>query len=449
MIDPQEMLRIRWNANLRRGADGAPLVNPLFVAEHGPGIQIADVRQRENATGVLGHIPGSVFLDEEQLLQHAGDMDAPLVLVSATGAAAADVARRLEDQGVRNIAAMTGGIAEWRALGLSTSRDSAGVQEQLHSTSDDGPESGPITRERVLNHVGDARSVRWIKLASIFAHGRVSCIDGRDERGVIGAPGGDAGEFLLLLGAIEKATGQELDDETVAGGLLARLDTFGHFCMHTDVHAFETFASALSADQRLEAAVANLEQPEEWAEFLHQSAPELRDALLEHLVDPAHIGCGHIRLMLQHSDEYGIRRDLVLSFLRAFYRLWWEGAPELQLTTLPGGHGECAVVNARLSEEVWSLTRVPLVSPECGGQQMFVNHPDISNFLRQATVKSLVSGDGPLSMDPALQDKLQATVDELAAQQFGVTAGYLANGLPIFEVVFGKDGSIDVQGDSA
>ena len=40
------------------------------------------------------------------------------------------------------------------------------------------------------------------KLTSMLAHARISCIDGRDERCVVGAPGGDGGEFLLVLAAI-------------------------------------------------------------------------------------------------------------------------------------------------------------------------------------------------------------------------------------------------------
>ena len=264
----------------------------------------------------------------------------------------------------------------------------------------------------------------------------------------MGVPGGDAGEFLLFLAAVEQTTGREMDDDTVTQGLLARLDLLGHFCMHTDVHAFEALVGALSADQLTQSAVSGLQQPEEWARFLHDPAPDLQEVLLRHLVDPAHIGCGHIRLMLQHSDEYGIRKELVVSFLRAFYHLWWAGSPELDLTTLPGDHGEGAVVNICLADDVWSLTRVPLVSPECGGEQMFVNHPDIANYLRKAIVRHLASSDGPLSVEPAQQGKLQETVDGLAARQLGATAGYLAKGLPVFEVVFAKDGSFDVRGDS-
>jgi hypothetical protein len=148
--------------------------------------------------------------------------------------------------------------------------------------------------------------------------------------------------------------------------------------------------------------------------------------------------------MLQHSAEYGTRRELVLSFLRAFFRLWWEGAPETELVVLPGDHREAAVLNVRLAEEVWGLSRVPLISPACGGRQMFVNHPDVASFLRRATVQALVRGGGPLSVGTVQEDMLQAAIDELAARQLGVTIGYLAKGLPVFEVVFAADGSFDV-----
>ncbi|MHC4954638.1 MAG: rhodanese-like domain-containing protein [Planctomycetota bacterium] len=428
------MLLMRWNANCTRDADGAPLIPPLFVAEQGPGVQIADVRARGEATGVLGYVPGSAFPGVDRLEQLAIDMDdaTPLVLVCANGETSAAIARRLEEKGVQNIAAMAGGIAAWRALRLFTSRDPEGAGENLDRTTTAPAESGPVTLERVRAHMGDPRTVRWIQLASMLAHGRVSCIDGRDERGVIGSPGGDGGEFLLCLAAIERVTGRTLDDATVARGLLAHIDTFGDFYMHTDVHAFEALTDAMRADPRLEPDVQDLTRPDDWYEFLRTAAPPLRDPLLEHLLEPAHVGCGHIRLMLQHSEDYGTRRELVVAFLRAFFRLWWDGAPELTLTALPGDHDEGAVVNVRLAEDVWGLSRVPLVSPACGGQQMFVNHPDVSSL--------------PLSVEQSQEAILQEAINALAAQQLSMTAGHLAKDLPMFDVIFSQDGSFVVRG---
>jgi rhodanese-related sulfurtransferase len=425
---------------------GAPLVPPLFVAEHGLGVRIADIRPRHEATGALGYIPGCVFLDIGALERLSEDDDAsPLVLVCGDGAAAAKAALRLEAAGTRHVAAMSGGVAAWRARDLYTSRDPAGVHGTPFREPDADADAGPITLERVRDHVGDPRSVRWIRLLSLINHSRLSCIDGRDERAIVGSPGGDGGEFLLLLGALEALTGQRLDDETVARGLLAHLDAFGRFYMHTDMHALDALSGALRADPRLEPAVAGLTQPEEWSGFLRRPAPELRPLLLDYLVDPAHIGCGHIRLMLQHSDEYGVRKEIVLAFLRAFFRLTWEGAPELGLSVLPGDHDEAAILSVSLEEQVWALSRVPLIAPSCHGRQMFVNHPDVSSYLRRATVRSFVRHAGHSSVEPGMEPSLLEAAEELAKRQLGVTAGHLAKGLPIFDAVFAGDGSFEVR----
>jgi len=275
MVAAAELLLMRWSAHLVRGPHGEPLIPPLFVAEQGAAVRIADIRERDAATGVLGYIPGSVFPGLEGLERLVRDPipNSPIVLVGANEGDAGMVARRLEELGVTHVAAMAGGLAAWRALGLSTSRDPAGVRTAPNRAPEPSGDSGPLTLEQVRAHVGDPRSVRWIKLASMIAHGRVSCIDGRDERGVIGSPGGDGGEFLLTLTAIERTTGKTLDEETVADGLLSQLDTFGDFYMHTDLLAFEALTSALRADPRLRDATTGLTRPEEWAEFLRSLPP--------------------------------------------------------------------------------------------------------------------------------------------------------------------------------
>ena len=61
------MLLLRWGENVTRDSDNAPLVSPAFIADQGPGVQIADIRPREAATGVLGYIPGSLFSGIAQL----------------------------------------------------------------------------------------------------------------------------------------------------------------------------------------------------------------------------------------------------------------------------------------------------------------------------------------------------------------------------------------------
>lgn len=446
MLTSSALLRHRWRVHLERGLLDAPLISPLFVAEQGPAVQIADIRDPGEAIGVLGYVPGSCFPGIQGLesLQRDAE-DPPLVLVSATGNSAAVVARRLELAGQRHVAAMQGGVTAWRGLGLSTSRDPEGITTELLAAPEVQAAGGPLTADLVRAHIGDPRSVRWIKLPALISHGRLSCIDGRDERGVIGAPGGNGGEFLLTLAAIEATTGEALSPEAVEAGLLSHIDTFGNFHVHTDVTAFEALIADLETLPELQETAADLSGIEEWSAWLRNAPAELHEDLLARLLEPAHIGCGHIRLMLERSDRYGIRRELVESFLRTFYRVWWAGAPELSLSVLPGDHSEGAVVNVRLAAETWGLSRVPLISPACAGRQIFVNHPDISAYLRHRTVELLTRENGPLAVGPALATQLQDAFDELAARQLSATAEALAKDLPIFDVVFSGDGAFEVR----
>jgi len=436
------IVRQRWDRYLNRDENGAPFLSPLFVLEQGTGVSVIDLRSSDDATGVLGYVPGSVFMSAESV---ARDLPAgsPLVFVSRTGKEAAQVALKLEQAGWPQVAAMAGGLVAWRKLGLKTSRDPTGIRKQpyaVHAAGDEG-----ISLARVEEHIGDPRNVRWMKLASMVSYGSFSCIDGRDERGVVGTLGGDAGEFLLSLAALERATGTLLDEVTVSRALEAHTDAFGRFYMHTDAGAFERLVAALRGDPRLAANVDDLELDEDLVDLLRHPEPGLWESLLEHLVEPDHIGCGHLRLMLQHSDEYGIRRDLVVFYTRAFFRQWWDGTPELSLTILPGEHEEAAVLNIRLDEEIWGVTPIPLVSPTYRGRQMFVNHADVTSYLRDLVVRFHSEGLGGVNVPADSEWDLREALRDLGVQQLTTTLGYLAKGLPIYDVVFARDGSFTVR----
>jgi hypothetical protein len=215
--------------------------------------------------------------------------------------------------------------------------------------------------------------------------------------------------------------------------------------MHTDGHAFDALTESVRADSRLQAMVAHISEPEDWGRFLIRPPEEALDALEEHMTNPAHVGCGHLRLMLEHSDDYGIRCELVVSFIRAFCRLWWAGAPELSLSLLSGGHQEGAVVNVRLEEDLFGLSRIPLLSPACGAGQMFVNHPGVSSYLRQAVVEFHKRGLGGLMMDDGQGGDFEAAFGELAERHIERTVGTLAQGLPVYDIEFSRDGSFDVR----
>lgn len=241
-IPPAErMFRVNWAGNLTRSPAGHPMVTPHFAAKQGRRVRLVDLREEADLVGPLGHVPGSDWVPESraQSLRLRVDEDEPLILLSDDGERAGAVARELERAGLRFVAAMIGGVRAWKDLGYSTSRDRSALERRdvlrravVHPL----PAGERLQRHHVEEHVGDPTSVRWIKLAALLVHGRLSCVDGRDDAGVLGTPGGDAGELVLALSAAEKLTGRALSQPQIDALLRRRLDALGRFYLHTDVH---------------------------------------------------------------------------------------------------------------------------------------------------------------------------------------------------------------------
>ena len=124
--------------------------------------------------------------------------------------------------------------------------------------------------------------------------------------------------------------------------------------------------------------------------------------------------------------------------IRAAIHLRWQGLQELEVTPLPGGHGEGAVLNVRIAEPMHPFAYVPLIAPSIAGRQLFVNHPDVATYLRRELARWLV-----LQVDlfaPPEAKALFEAMDALHSVQLGHTLGALAPGLPVFDVVVRRDG---------
>lgn len=452
------LTRTNWISRLTRTESGVPIQTPSFVVEQGRVVEIVDLRDAEELTGPLGHIPGArwvPFADVERIAQILPP-SALVLLVSRTGERSAIAARLLEERGMTFVASMAGGMLAFRNAGFTTTRDESFRERTLETLTWDpsvisagqsathSDASAPLTLETIRAHVGDQRSVRWVKMATFLVHGKISCVDGRDDHGVVGTPGGDAGEVLLALAATEQVTGRPIEKATLARILRHYIDTFGHLYLHTDTHALNRFILSMRADPRLADELPPREtQGPGWRKFMSKPPEKLWPLLLEHLVIPDHVGCGHLRLMMQNATEYGVRATLVEAFLREYYTMRWSGAAEAEFVVLGGGHQEGAVVSVRLAEELWPFTQVPLVSPACGATQMFVAHPDVAMFLRRqiAAFMTLQRETGLVRTD---RERVLDRMTALAENQLKSTLGRLAKGLPHYVVRFEENQTFTV-----
>ena len=255
------LFRVNWIAALERSPSGAPVVSPEFVAAQGRGVRLIDVRDEAELNGALGHIPGSdwVPLAEVEAVAAKLHRDEPLIFIARTDERSKAAAQILEKKGMRLVAAMSGGLVSWKALGFATTREGRIVHHRGELRKVDPPVDEPsrhLTLDDVHHHIGDPFAVRQMKFAAMLLHGRLSCVDGRDDSGVVGTPGGDAGEFLLALSALERITGHELDDVVVGKLLRRRLDVFGRFYLHTDITGGNALVKALRADRRVDPLLA-------------------------------------------------------------------------------------------------------------------------------------------------------------------------------------------------
>ncbi len=445
----ERMFRVNWVANLRKTPSGVPFLSADFTAKQGRKVRVIDVRTAEELTGALGYIPGSdwVPLDRISTLPDRVGKDDPVILISGGEERAHDAAARLAKAGMRFVAFMVGGVMSWRDLGYSTTRDPSILdRENVIRSIDDVTEAPPdvITSEDVMKHVGDRLSVKWIKLPALLVRGLVSCVDGRDDSGVVGSPGGDAGEMLVGLRALEKMLHRELSESDVGTLLRRRLDVFGRFYMHTDLDASNATIQAIRADARFEHYLDRVSDTLEWRKFLASPPREVQNALLEHSLEPMHIGCGHLRLSLTDSRAYDTREGLVASLLKCFNQKRWAGAPELEVVALAGGHTERAVINVRIGGPLTPFSRIPLVSPAVGGAQVFVHHPRVTSYLRRQLAQFLaMQTDIVTSSIDA--DELHLEMERLGALQLGKTLGALAKGLPIYDVTFHGEEGFEVR----
>jgi rhodanese-related sulfurtransferase len=436
--------RAAWRKALKRDSSGQPYVSVEFVAQRGRAVRLIDVRSKQELLGPFGHIPAVTHMPLKELtsVPDVLESDTCVVLISNEGTRAALGARLLESLGMPYVAALEGGMRAWKQLGFCARRDEQTYRAVLNKIprglTRDGQLLASHTDEAlsasdVEAHLGSPTSIRWVKLATFLLHGKRSCVDGRDEAGVIGTPGGDAGEFVLALASIERVRGALLTAEEVHRLLERYLDVFGRFYMHTDTHATEHLIESLNADEQLATSMTSVKNLEAWHQWLDNPPLEQREALLTHLCAVPHMGCGHLKFVMSDEEHYSVRPELTEHFLRAFHHLRWAGAPEIEWVMLGGDHAERAVLSIVTEGELKSWTRVPLISPQVAGQQVFVNHPQVSNLFR-AELASFLCFEG--IVPPEKEERLLEEMCSLAGTQAGHTLNRLAKGLPLFEVRF-------------
>lgn len=108
--------------------DWAPLVytfagfweiDPQWLEDHLPAVQVVDVREPDEFTGPLGHLPGAMPIPLGELAARTGEIarDRPVVTVCRAGGRSAQANVILLKAGFDAVANLGGGMLRWRAEG--------------------------------------------------------------------------------------------------------------------------------------------------------------------------------------------------------------------------------------------------------------------------------------------------------------------------------------------
>ncbi len=263
----------------------------------------------------------------------------------------------------------------------------------------------------------------------------LSCVDGRHAQDIVGAPGGNAGELVLLLTAAYDQLSKRAE-VSVEETFVAYLRAFGRFYLHSDTHA----AGNLIVQLRGEGACglpAEQAGKEALEAFLRHPPVALRPRIEQLLVAPEHVGCGHLQLMLRAPGRYGVRRPVVEAVIRSFYRALWREDVGAHFVLLEGSHQEQAVAVVEEPDGVDDATPLPALNDAHLGQNAFVYHPAAVRFVREKSTRWLAARllpEADAAERTALTEELLDTVTILGARGLAATLESLAKDLPLVNV---------------
>lgn len=286
----------------------------------------------------------------------------------------------------------------------------------------------------------DLKNLNWTTIAEIESAGKLSCIDGRHTNCVVGAPGGNIGEFILILSAAEHLTNIEFTSNQLEQLLVNYASTFGQFYMHTDTHAVREVLQTISNDSEL-AHWANDYQGDADSFFTDISTLDKAkaDLLIPYLLMPQHIGCGHIKLLATHPDQYQVRPQLVTQIIKSFFRLMWLGNKRMHWEMLDGDHHEKQVVVIDHEQDLESESVVPFAC-HSDNEQQFVHHSAARRFFHKRDAMFIRNFMSYLDLaSPSLVDFIRE-IEKQADLQLNHTLNALAKDLPVIRMVVEGNG---------
>jgi len=274
-----------------------------------------------------------------------------------------------------------------------------------------------VSAEDLEAYLSQTATLEWAHVNQFF----FSSLDGRNDEKILGAAGGDMGEFIHALEAYTQVTGATLSLEDVDNLLtrLLKVMSRNKFFYETDDKAYRKLALATGC-QNLH--IANVGDKRKKQAILDQFASE---DLPEYLGDP------YIKFLAENVKATGVRREYIVYAIQAFHMNLWRNHIEQQTLCyleVKGRIDPKALIHVKTPGYCVDQGLAPLISSQICAGQTFVEHTDAVKLFRRELVNLVTKpGDNP-------QDVL-ALFNTLAQ-------GNLAkfwdtfHGLPVFTITF-------------
>lgn len=300
------------------------------------------------------------------------------------------------------------------------------------------------SQEEIAAYLKQKGVVRWVKLGEIFQHEYDACVDGRETNPVVGNPGGDVSRLAEAVIAVGAVAGRHFNPGEILKVFDWYLSHIGRFYMHTDEHAMHHLAEFLNEGYGAKRMGGKkFHTAAEMYNFVTNPDPRLQVFLSRYLLDPRFVGCGHMKLMMTKPEQYGMSEKVLRSLSVAFFDTMWNvpaRAGQLAYPMLPGDHKEGAVVSIVIpTEELTDQTLIPMVAPTDGKISMFVNHPQVVQYLNKKVAYLLAKEGGSLIKDLDVDpNAVVAHMEHLQNEGVRQTVSALAWGLPVYTFEMGQ-----------
>lgn len=264
-----------------------------------------------------------------------------------------------------------------------------------------------------------------------------SCVDARGDEPLLGTPGGDFVELVVAISAYFAEKEAQSASFTPTLQLVRDIvDDFMSDVITTDrplyYHTDFGRLSNLLRDYEIE-----IGQAQSFTIFPSDRPTPSANAqtLLNLLKEPEYQGCGHLRLMLEDPDAYGLPSAFVPETLLQELIEWWWDAPAaeqakfLWVTKLGPLEGK-AVTIVTSDEECPGFA--PAYPPNLRGSTSFLYHATaVTNFREQVVAPFFKTYDPSIDEDDLLE-----RINDLAGVQLTQTLTLLdpANSVDIFTV---------------